>query len=87
MICKRKCRSIVCKTDKSAKLAVLSRERYLSSGLVHCNKDLEVNITEVTRLQKFVNSHVNWVHEILGTGEYWNHSERIKHSSSDEASK
>ena len=45
-----------------------------------------MNITEVTRLQKYVNSHVNWLHEILGTGEYWNHSERIKHSSSDEGS-
>ena len=45
-----------------------------------------MNITEVTRLRKYVNSHVNWLHEILGTGEYWNHSERIKHSSSDEGS-
>ena len=65
---------------------MLFREQYLSSGLVHCNKDLEVNITEVTRLQKFVNSHVNWLHEILGTGEYWNHSDRIEDSSSDEGS-
>ena len=77
---------VVCETDKSSKLAVLSRDQYLASGLVQCSKDLEVNLSEVTRLQNFVNANVDWMHQIFGTGEFWGHQDRIRNSSSDEGS-
>ena len=46
-------------------------------------KDLEVSATEVKRLQKYVNANVEWLHEILDSGSFWNHEDRIISSSLD----
>ena len=74
---------IICETDKSSRLCVLTKDQYISSGLQHCNKDLEISLPEVIRLQKYVNSNVDWLHEIFGTGSKWGHESRIKNSSQD----
>ena len=74
---------VVCESDKSSKLCVLSRAQYLASGMQHCNKDLEISITDVARLQKYVNSHVEWFNDIFGTGTFWGHEDRIRISTSD----
>ena len=62
---------------------MLSRKQYLDAGLSHCSKDLEVNSTEIKRLQTYVNSNVGWIHDILGTGHHWNHHDRIVQSTND----
>ena len=77
---------VICETDKSSKLAVLSRKQYLDSGSAHCRKDLEVSLVEISRLQKYVNANVDWMHDILGTGEAWGRQERIRNSSNDQGS-
>ena len=77
---------VVCELDKSAKLCVLTRDQYLAAGYEHCKDDLEVSATDVKRLQKYVNAHVEWLHEIFDTGSFWNHEDRIISSSRDEGS-
>ena len=74
---------VICESDKSARLCVLSRNQYIESGNAHCKKDLEISLTDVKRLQKHVNAHVEWLHEILGTGSFWGHEDRIRTSSLD----
>ena len=75
---------VVCQSDKSNKLCVLSRQQYIDAGLSHCKKDLEVNSAEVKRLQTYVNSHVSWLHDILGTGQFWGQHDRIVNSTNDQ---
>ena len=65
------------------KLCVLSKDQYIKSGNKHCRKDLEISLTDVTRLQKYVNSNVEWLHGIFGSGSFWGHEDRIRISSSD----
>jgi len=77
---------VVCESDKSAKLCVLSKQQYLAAGLEHCKKDFEVSPTEVKRLQKYVNANVEWLHEIFGSGAHWGHEDRIINSSTDSGS-
>ena len=77
---------VVCESDKSAKLCVLSKEQYLAAGFEHCKNDLEVSTTDVKRLQKYVSANVEWLHEIFNTGSFWNHESRIISSSLDEGS-
>ena len=74
---------VICESDKSAKLCVLSKQQYLASGIEHCRKDLEISLHDVARLQKYVNSNVEWLHDILGTGSFWGHQDRIRTSSID----
>ena len=74
---------VVCESDKSSKLCVLSQKQYIESGKQHCLKDIEISLTDVTRLQKYVNSHVDWLHDICGTGTFWGQEDRIKNSSMD----
>ena len=38
---------------------------------------------KLKRLQKYLNANVEWIHEILETGSFWGHEERIKTSSAD----
>ena len=61
---------VICETDKSSKLCVLSRDQYIKSGLQHCQSDLEISLTDVKRLQKYVNSNVEWLHDIFNTGDF-----------------
>ena len=68
---------VVCESDKSAKLCVLTKEQYLAAGFEHCKDDLEVSAVDVKRLQRYVNAHVEWLHEIFDTGSFWNHEDRI----------
>ena len=77
---------VICESDKSAKLCVLSKEQYIAAGLEHCKNDLEVSSTDVKRLQTYVNANVQWLHEIFGSGSFWNHEGRIIASSNDQGS-
>ena len=61
---------VICESDKSAKLCVLSKEQYIAAGLEHCKNDLEVSGTDVKRLQTYVNANVQWLHEIFCSGSF-----------------
>ena len=74
---------VICESDKSSKLCVLSRDQYIKAGLEHCKGDLEISLTDVKRLQKYVNANVDWLHDIFATGEFWGHQDRIKNSCTD----
>ena len=57
---------VVCQTDKSSRLTVLTLEQYLDSGRVHTLKDEKVNWKNVKYLQGQVNNHVWWISKALG---------------------
>ena len=57
---------VVCQTDKSSRLAVLTLEQYLDSGRVNTLKDKKVNWKDVKYLQGQVNNHVWWISKALG---------------------
>ena len=59
---------VICESDKSAKLCVLSKEQYIAAGLKHCKNDFEVS--DVKRLQTYVNANVQWLHEIFCSGSF-----------------
>ena len=64
-------------------MCVISKKQYIDSGLEHCKNDLEISLTDVIRLQKYVNANVDWLNDIFGTGEFWGHEDRVKASSID----
>ena len=74
---------IICESDKSSKLCVLSRKQYIESGNQHCKNDLKISTHDVERLQKYVNANVEWLHGIFETGSFWGHENRVISSSTD----
>ena len=65
-------------TDKSDKLAVVSMEVYLEMGEAHLKGDREVDQKEVTSIQAGTNGHVaSWI-KIMGVGECWDHTSRVR---------
>ena len=69
---------IVLMTDKTGKLAVISREEYLRMGEVHTSKDIEIGWGEAAEIQKLTNGHTSsWI-KIAGVGESWGHVERVR---------
>ena len=55
-------------TDKSGRMAVLTKEQYLDSGGMHTKKDQELGWNEIKYLQNQLNNHTWWTSEILGNG-------------------
>ena len=74
---------VICESDKSSKLCVIFKKQYIASGKECCKNDLKISFTDLNRLQKYINANVEWIHEILETGYFWGHEERIKASSAD----
>ena len=65
-------------TDKTGKLAVVTREIYEEMGSVHTDKDREIQCEEIRDTQRRLNGHTSsWI-KISGMGENWNHTERIR---------
>ena len=67
---------VICKTDKSQKLAVLSTEEYLRVGREHTEKDIEITVEEVDEIQDDVNNHCSMLIKIFQIGEDWGHQSR-----------
>ena len=55
----------------------MSKEQYLHSGLVHTANDIEIEQSQVKRVQNTVNDHVGWLNSILECGKNWKHSDRM----------
>ena len=68
---------VVCQTDKTKRFAVLTPEQYLESGLEHTKNDVEIEPSEVKKIQKNVNDHVFWLKEIFNCGSNWGHTDRM----------
>ena len=69
---------VVCQTDKSGKLAVMSMELYLQAGLVHTKKDKEVGLETVREVEKICNGHTAMWLKIWNAGADWKHQDRMR---------
>ena len=67
---------IVCLTDKSGKLAIMSVETYLEAGSAHTDKDQEVTLDDAKEIEKEVNGHTAMLMKIFRYGADWRHEER-----------
>ena len=56
----------ITQTDKSGRLAILTRDQYLKAGYEHTSKDKELSWKNVKYLQNQINANVWWLSEILG---------------------
>ena len=69
---------VVIPTDKTGKLAVLTRETYTLSGLEHTKKDRLVGWDEVQKSQTELNGHVSMLIKTFKISENWGHVERTR---------
>ena len=67
---------IVCKTDKSGRFAVLSREQYIKAGEAHTDKDAEVELEEAEEIQRILNGHMRWWAKSLNLAGDWDQEDR-----------
>ena len=68
---------LVMKTDKSGKLSVTNKEKYLEMGMVHVGDDREVGRERIRDIDKLMNEHSTaWVN-IWKMGENHEHTDRI----------
>ena len=65
-------------TDKTGKLAVMSRRAYLAMGAVHTAGDEKVNQEKIRGAQRLLNAHVSMWLKALGHGQNWGHSDRFR---------
>ena len=68
---------VICKSDKSGKLCVVSREEYIRMGQEHTSKDVEIDRKTIIEKEKQLNGHVFLWSKMWGSGEDHNHRDRI----------
>ena len=57
---------IITTTDKSGRMAVITREQYLKAGEVHTKKDEVLDWGKIQYIQNQVNAHTWWFSRIIG---------------------
>jgi hypothetical protein len=67
---------VVCQTDKSGRLCVLTRDQYLQAGMVHIKNDKKVTNEEQEEIERAVNGHVMWWGAICDLGSAWSQESR-----------
>ena len=67
---------VILPTDKSGRLAVMTRDTYKEAGLKHTLRDKEVSWADIKESQKELNGHVSMMVKIFKIGGYWGHSQR-----------
>ena len=75
---------VIIPTDKSGRLAVMTRESYKVAGLRHTQKDREVDWLDISESQKELNDHVSMLTKIFRIGGYWDHGPRIRETTMGE---
>ena len=75
---------VILPTDKSGRLAVMTRESYRVAGMLHTKKDREVGWGEIKESQKELNGHVSMVLKTFKVGYNWGHSMRIRETTMGE---
>ena len=68
---------VIVKTDKSGKLGVISKERYLKTDIKGNGADKEVNRDELKKIEKNLNDHTRMICKVVNAGEYNGHIDRI----------
>ena len=69
---------VICRTDKTDKMAALSRESYLAAGKEHTSKDVETTREECEERQRTLNGHQSSWLKITGNGRNWRHESRFR---------
>ena len=68
---------VLAQSDKSKRFCALTKEQYLKSGLAHTKGDLELDQSQVKRIQTTVNDHTWWLSKITNIGSNWGHEKRM----------
>ena len=71
---------VVLKTDKSGKLTLMNREKYLELGKKMNNGDIRIDRKELRVKERKINEHSKMWTKIVNAGEAHNHYTRIKNS-------
>ena len=71
---------VVLKTDKSGKLTLMNREKYLELGKLKNKNDKQITRLELRNIEKRINEHSTFWTKIVNAGEAHNHFNRIKNS-------
>ena len=69
---------VLVKTDKSGKMAVIEKEKYLSIGNKGNKIDKPLTRKEVKRIEKKLNDHTRMICKLLNSGESHGHMDRIQ---------
>ena len=76
---------LVLKTDKSGKLTLISREKYLELGKKENKVDQKIDRAEVKRIERKLNEHTKMWAKIVNAGEAHGHYSRIVSSKTSES--
>ena len=57
---------MITKTDKSGRLAILTKSQYLESGRCHTVKEQKLGWRDIKYIQTQINNHTWWLSTILG---------------------
>ena len=69
---------MLCKTDKSGKLCVLSKELYIQKMMSHIKDDELVDREEVDTSENFLNATCAQLAKVMKIGNDNNHEDRVK---------
>ena len=68
---------VVLKSDKSSKLCVIKKEKYLQVGIKDKGDDKKIDRKELQRIEKRINEHTRMLCKIMNIGEDNGHLQRI----------
>ena len=69
---------VVLPTDKTGKLAVMTRSTYEKAGQKHVKNDVVVGMEELWEAQKQINGHVAMSIKMFKIGKGWGHTDRVR---------
>ena len=73
----RKGEIVVLKSDKSSKLCVIKKEKYLQVGIKNQGEDKKIDRIELQKIEKKINEHTRMLCKIMNIGENNNHLQKI----------
>ena len=70
-------------TDKSKRFSVLTNDQYIKSGMLHTQKDKEIQFEDIKHIQSYVNEHCRWLVNIFKISSEWDQTERMQRNVRD----
>ena len=64
---------VILPTDKSGRFAVMSKNTYITAGMVHVKDDIEVRVDEMRANQKLINGAVSMILKVFRVGKDCRH--------------
>ena len=71
---------VVLKTDKSGKLVVANKEKYLKMGMSKIKEDRELKRPEIKKIEERINNHTRMLTKVFNIGESHGHLKRVQES-------